>query len=186
MDPSLVPTSKFLSLVLRHDPATIGLTLDAQGWADVDDLIARANRSGRALTRELIESVVANNDKRRFALSPDGTRIRANQGHSIEIDPGLTPVAPPERLYHGTATRFLDSIRAQGLIPGSRLHVHLSADEATAVAVGMRHGKPAVLTVLAADLHAAGTAFYRSENGVWLVDRVPPEFLAYPGSVVPD
>lgn len=111
MDPSLVGTSKFLSLVLRHNPGAIGLTLDPRGWADVDDLINRAGRSGRPLTRDLIARIVATNDKQRFALSPDGAKIRANQGHSVAIDPGLTPVAPPDLLFHGTATRFLDSIR---------------------------------------------------------------------------
>jgi putative RNA 2'-phosphotransferase len=179
-DASLVRTSKFLSLVLRHKPEAIGLTLDPEGWADVDELIALAGREGRSLSRGLIARVVATNDKQRFALSPDGSKIRANQGHSVDIDPGLAPVVPPDILFHGTATRFLDSIRAQGLIPGSRLHVHLSADEATALKVGRRHGRPVVLTVRSGAMHAAGMAFYRSENGVWLTDRVPAEFLEIP------
>lgn len=180
MDPSLVGMSKFLSLVLRHKPEAIGLTLDERGWALIDELLARAEQSGRRLTRDGIARVVAENDKRRFALSPDGTKIRANQGHSVAIDPGLAPAVPPDLLYHGTATRFLDAIRAEGLIPGSRLHVHLSADEATAVKVGQRHGKPAVLTVRAGAMHAAGIAFFRSENGVWLTERVPADFLDLP------
>lgn len=180
MDTSLVGTSKFLSLVLRHKPEAIGLTLDDQGWAIVDELLALASQNGRPLTREGIARVVADNDKRRFALSPDGMKIRANQGHSVAIDPGLSPVAPPDLLFHGTATRFLDAIRAQGLTPGSRLHVHLSADEATAVKVGQRHGRPTALTVRAGAMHAEGTVFYRSENGVWLTERVPAEYLVFP------
>lgn len=180
MDPSLIRSSKFLSLVLRHDPGAIGLALDPQGWADVDELIALAGRAGSPLDRELIAEIVATNDKQRFALSPDGSRIRANQGHSVAIDPGLEPLVPPDILFHGTATRFLDSIRAQGLIPGSRLHVHLSEDEASTLNVAQRHGKPVLLTVRAGAMHAAGMVFYRSENGVWLTERVPAEYLDFP------
>src|SRR5215470_5379984 len=127
--------SKFLSLVLRHKPEEIGLTLDGQGWADVEDLIERANRRGVPLTRELVERVVATNDKKRFALSADGARIRASQGHSVEVDLGLEPRQPPEVLFHGTATRFLAGIAEKGLLPGKRQYVHLSLDEATAVTV---------------------------------------------------
>ena len=142
MDAKLVGMSKFLSLVLRHKPETIGLTLDANGWADVEELMERARQNGRPLTRPLLERVVAENDKKRFALSEDGTKIRANQGHSITVDLALKPQLPPETLYHGTASRFIASIRQQGLRPGSRQHVHLSVDEATATNVGQRHGKP--------------------------------------------
>src|SRR5262245_12849640 len=125
MDADLVRVSKFLSLVLRHKPEEIGLTLDEQGWADVDELIRLAERSGRPLTRPVLDRVVAESDKKRFALSADGARIRANQGHSVDVDLALPPAEPPALLYHGTATRFLDSIRSQGLLAGSRRHVHL-------------------------------------------------------------
>lgn len=165
-----IKTSKFLSKVLRHDPASIGLALDAEGWADVDDLIAR---SRRPLTRDLVAEVVRENDKQRFALSADGSRIRANQGHSVAVDLALAPVEPPETLYHGTATRFLDSILKQGLIPGRRQHVHLSADPETARKVGRRHGRLVVLALPAREMHDDGRTFFRSENGVWLTDAVP-------------
>jgi putative RNA 2'-phosphotransferase len=180
MSADTVNVSKFLSLVLRHKPETIGLTLDAHGWADVDDLIRRVTESGRTLTRPLLERVVAENDKKRFAFSADGTRIRASQGHSVEVELALPPADPPGVLYHGTAARFLDSIRAGGLHSGSRQHVHLSADEATATTVGRRHGKAVVLVVRAAEMVAAGHVFYFSANGVWLTDRVPTEFLVFP------
>ncbi|MBX9623145.1 MAG: RNA 2'-phosphotransferase [Gemmataceae bacterium] len=178
----LVRVSKFLSLVLRHKPHEIGLALDPNGWADVDELIRLANVAGRRLDRPLLERVVAENDKKRFAFSDDGRRIRASQGHSVEVELDLPPVAPPDLLYHGTATRFLPSIRATGLRPGSRQHVHLSADETTAATVGRRHGEPVVLVVRAGEMAAAGFPFYRSVNGVWLTERVPAEFLTFPGS----
>lgn len=180
MSKDLVKTSKFLSLVLRHQPETIGLTLDPQGWADVAELIRLANASGHSLTRETLDRVVAESDKKRFAFDESCQKIRASQGHSVEVDLQLTPLVPPERLFHGTATRFLDSIRAKGLIPGSRQQVHLSADEATSLQVGQRHGKPVVLVVLSGAMHAAGHSFYRSANGVWLTDHVPTEFLEIP------
>ena len=173
----LVKTSKFLSLVLRHRPEEIGLVLDEQGWADVEELIRLVNQSGRRLTRPLLERVVAENDKQRFAFSADGRRIRASQGHSVEVDLALPPAEPPELLYHGTATRFLDSILAEGLHAASRQHVHLSLDIATATQVGSRHGQPAILVVRAHDLFQAGHPFYISANGVWLTDRVPAEYL---------
>jgi putative RNA 2'-phosphotransferase len=134
-----------------------------------------------ALDRPTLERVVAENDKKRFALSADGTRIRASQGHSVRVELGLEPVEPPAVLFHGTADRNVEPIRHQGLRPGRRTHVHLSADEATAVAVGRRHGRPVVLRVHAGRMHAAGHAFYRSDNGVWLTDAVPPEHIAFPG-----
>lgn len=180
MDQRLVRLSKFMSLVLRHNPGKIGITLDPQGWVEIDELLAAANRSGTALDRATLLRVVAENDKQRFAISEDGRRIRASQGHSVEVDLALTPLAPPELLYHGTATRFLESIRREGLVKQSRQHVHLSADETTAVKVGQRHGRPAVLTVRAGAMAAAGQQFFRSDNGVWLTDHVPPEFLVFP------
>ena len=175
---NLVSTSKFLSLVLRHQPEIIGLSLDDSGWADIDTLI-RLSQPHKPLTRALIEQVVEKNSKQRFAISDDGRRIRANQGHSIEVELGLQPLAPPTLLYHGTATRFVDAIRREGLVKRSRQHVHLSADAETATAVGARHGKPAVLIVRAGDMAAAGHAFFRSENGVWLTDAVPVRFIDF-------
>ena len=173
----LVRTSKFLSLILRHQPEKIGLTLDANGWADIDTLIRLANQSGKRLSRSLLERIVAENDKKRFAINSAGTHIRANQGHSVEVDLALSPQEPPELLYHGTATRFLDSIRKQGLMSGSRQHVHLSIDLETATKVGQRHGKPHILTIQSGNMHRAGFPFYLSENGVWLTDLVPPQYL---------
>lgn len=172
-----VSKSKFLSLVLRHKPEEIGLVLDQNGWASIDELIALANARGTNLSRPQIESIVKNNDKQRFALSEDGTKIRANQGHSIDIALGLAPQIPPERLYHGTATRFLESIREKGLHPASRQHVHLSSDLATAEKVGSRHGRPVVLTVESGQMARDGHLFYLSENGVWLTGNVPPKYL---------
>lgn len=181
MDPKLVRLSKFLSLVLRHDPGTIGITLDPNGWVAVDELLSAAARAGKQITREQLDEVVATNDKKRFAFSSDGTRIRASQGHSVEVDLGLAPVEPPESLFHGTATRSVEAIRAEGLVRQSRQHVHLSPDEETAIRVGQRHGKPVVLIVRAGQMHRDGHAFYRSDNGVWLTDSVPPEYLEIPG-----
>jgi putative RNA 2'-phosphotransferase len=143
-------TSKFLSFVLRHEPQAIGLTLDTEGWADIAALIDKASASGHQLNLDLIGAVVAGSDKKRFSLSDDGKRIRAAQGHStqqVAID--YVEKTPPEFLYHGTATRFLEPINQQGLLPGSRQHVHLSGDAETATAVGQRHGKPVVLTIKA-------------------------------------
>ncbi|MFO1078475.1 MAG: RNA 2'-phosphotransferase [Planctomycetota bacterium] len=173
-----VSLSKFLSYVLRHRPGSIGVTLDEHGWVAVDELLARAAAVGRILDRATLGAIVAADDKQRFTLSEDGNRIRAAQGHSIDVELGLEPVVPPETLYHGTATRFLDAIRAEGLRPGGRRHVHLSADEATAVAVGKRHGKPVVLRVAAGEMHRQGHVFHRADNGVWLTRVVPPVFLA--------
>jgi putative RNA 2'-phosphotransferase len=180
MEAQLVGMSKFVSKVLRHAPESVGLRLDEAGWVDVDELLAAAERTGVALDRPTLERVVAENDKKRFALSADGLRIRASQGHSVAVELGLTPVDPPEVLFHGTADRNLDAIRAQGLIPGRRTHVHLSADEATAVNVGRRHGQPVVLRVQSGEMHRAGRAFFRSDNGVWLTAAVPSAHIHFP------
>jgi putative RNA 2'-phosphotransferase len=180
MDRQLVGTSKFLSLVLRHSPERIGLTLEHGGWASVPELIRLANDAGHQLMEQLLHRVVAENDKQRFALTSDGAWIRANQGHSIQVDLGLDPLEPPESLYHGTATRNVDSIRRKGLLPGRRQHVHLSPDERTAVQVGRRHGTPVVLLVDAGSLHRAGAEFFRSSNGVWLTSYVPAAFIRFP------
>jgi putative RNA 2'-phosphotransferase len=179
MADDLTRLSKFLSLVLRHKPEEIGLTLDANGWADVADLIRLANQGGTRLSRELLDRVVAESDKKRFAFSEDRQRIRASQGHSVDVDLGLPPSEPPELLYHGTATRFLESIRATGLHSGSRQHVHLSPDVPTATKVGQRHGKPVVLLIRAKEMRAAGHVFFLSANGVWLTERVPVEFIRF-------
>ncbi|MBX3712099.1 MAG: RNA 2'-phosphotransferase [Lysobacter sp.] len=174
----LVSASRFLSLILRHRPDLIGLSLDAAGWAEIEALI-RLSLAHRPLTRDLIEAVVAGSDKQRFAISEDGLRIRANQGHSIAVDLALQIVAPPERLYHGTAARSVDAIRREGLLRRNRHHVHLSADTDTAMRVGARHGKPVVLTIRAAEMAAAGHVFRRSANGVWLADAVPVGFIDF-------
>lgn len=175
-----ISTSKFLSLILRHEPEAIGLTLDGQGWARIDELIRLANARGHALSRGLLERIVRESDKQRFAISEDGLCIRANQGHSIGIDLALAPQIPPATLYHGTATRFAASIREQGLLKRDRQHVHLSPDSETAIKVGSRHGKPLVLTIRASEMHDRGVVFFRSENGVWLTDAVAPEFIDWP------
>ncbi|MBI5564056.1 MAG: RNA 2'-phosphotransferase [Chloroflexi bacterium] len=177
MDAKLVKISRFINLVLRHKPQTIGLTLDASGRASVDELISRAQRARVPLTLDLLRQVVAEDDKQRYAFSQDGLRIRASQGHSIPVELGLEPVTPPDRLYHGTARRFLDSILLHGLLAKGRQYVHLSSDEVTAIKVGRRHGEPIVLVVQADRMEHDGFKFYRSANGVWLTDRVPVEYL---------
>ena len=170
--------SKFLSYVLRHAPERIGLSLDANGWADVDELLAKANKAGTHIDLATLLSVVAQSDKQRFTLSEDGRRIRAAQGHSIAIDLALAPSEPPPLLYHGTAAHNLDAIIAEGLKPGRRLQVHLSLDPETARKVGARHGSPAVLTVDAAAMHRDGHQLFRADNGVWLTDSVPARYLS--------
>jgi putative RNA 2'-phosphotransferase len=179
----IVTTSKVLSYVLRHRPDSIGLALDAHGWADVGELLACLAAHGKAIDRGLLERVVADNDKQRFALSEDGSRIRASQGHSVAVDLQLREAEPPAVLYHGTASRFLKSILAGGLRAGARHHVHLSADLQTAMRVGARHGFPAVLLVDAARMRADGIVFYQSDNGVWLTSDVKPAYLGHAGSV---
>jgi putative RNA 2'-phosphotransferase len=173
-----VRLSKFLSLVLRHRPEAAGLSLDREGWADLDLLVSAARQRRLARETEDVLRVVAENDKKRFSLSVDARRIRAVQGHSAaDVDLTLVPVVPPERLFHGTAEANLPSILAEGLKPGRRHYVHLSPDAVTARLVGSRHGKPVVLAVDAAGLHNAGHAIYRAENGVWLTPHVPAAFI---------
>jgi uncharacterized protein (TIGR02452 family) len=174
--------SKFLSLVLRHEPQRISIVLDEAGWTDVAALLDAAVAHGVVITRDELAHVVATSAKQRFALSPDGARIRANQGHSVEVDLQLEPVAPPELLYHGTVERVLHGIRELGLLKRERHHVHLSADVATANAVGGRRGKPVALTIRAGEMAVAGHVFFRSANGVWLVEHVPPSFITFPDS----
>lgn len=175
-------TSRFLSYVLRHHPESIGLSLDSEGWVRVDHLLQALAQAGRPLSPVQLKAEVQKNDKKRFALSADGLWIRANQGHSVEVDLALSAITPPDTLYHGTVTRFLDSILVQGLVRGERHHVHLSGDLKTARSVGARRGKPAILKVRARAMADQGALFYRSANGVWLTEEVPPEFL----KVLPD
>lgn len=170
--------SKLLSYVLRHDPAHLDLTLDANGWVRVDVLIARIQATGVHLDRPILQRIVADSDKQRFTLSDDGLRIRAAQGHSVKIDLTLDPSAPPPLLFHGTAKANLDAILSEGLKPGQRRHVHLSLDKETALKVGGRHGKPVVLHVDAAKMSADGFVFWQAENGVWLTDGVPAAYLS--------
>lgn len=178
---STVKISKFLSYVLRHNPQEIDLSLDAEGWATISELLAKAPRR-LGLNRKILEDVVANNDKKRFRISEDGSMIRASQGHSVTVDLHLDARTPPAVLYHGTATRFVSSIRNQGLLPRSRQHVHLSADTATARSVGSRYGVPSILTIDAGRMHRGGYTFFRSDNGVWLTDRVPTLYISFPSA----
>jgi putative RNA 2'-phosphotransferase len=172
-----IKLSKYLSRHLRHRPEHIGLTLDANGWVDVDQLIRAAATDGVRFTRHELEHVVTTSDKRRFAL--DGDRIRASQGHSVPVDLDLPAAEPPGYLYHGTVARSLPAIRVEGLRPMRRHHVHLSADRETATRVGARRGRPVVLAVDAAAMRRAGHIFRISANGVWLVDAVPAPFLRF-------
>ncbi len=166
-----------MSLVLRHDPGSIGLTLDENGWASVEELIECMNQNGRKVDRKMIQSVVETSDKQRFGISGDGFRIRANQGHSVAIDLKLAPKSPPKWLYHGTATKTMAAIEREGLVKQSRQHVHLSSDQVTARKVGARHGKPVVLEVMAEVMAQHGYKFFLAENGVWLTEHVPPDYL---------
>ena len=172
--------SKFLSLIFRHQPDTIGISLDEAGWVDVDLLLAAMKSQRDPITHAELQEIVATSEKQRFAFSEDGKRIRANQGHSVHVDLGFEAANPPELLFHGTVERFLDSIRKQGLLRGSRHHVHLSADEATAANVGGRRGKPVILVIDAQAMKDAGYEFFVSPNGVWLTEHVPPEYLRFP------
>lgn len=173
-------TSKFLSLVLRHEPERVAMTLDSSGWVDVTTLLHAVNKHGVSLTIEQLKQIVATSDKKRFAFSDDGLRIRASQGHSVEVDLKYEPQTPPDLLYHGTAAQFLDSIRKQGLLKMERHHVHLSAEIALTMQVGTRRGRPVLLTIRAGEMQRAGHVFYRSANGVWLVDSVPTQFIDFP------
>lgn len=169
--------SKFLSYVLRHCPEDIELTLDPEGWASISELISKA-QTKIDITQELIEQVVATSDKQRFKISDDNLSIRASQGHSIKVNLKLTPQKPPATLYHGTATRFLDSIKQEGLKPGQRHHVHFSTDVATAKAVGQRYGKPVILKINSENMFKQGYKFFLSDNNVWLTEYVSTQFLS--------
>ena len=182
MDKRHTKISKFLSYVLRHRPDDIGLKLDSAGWVDIDQLLAASAAHGTAISREELDHVVEHNAKKRFAISDDGQRIRASQGHSTDVDLGYEPRQPPDVLYHGTATRHLIGIREQGLVKGKRHHVHLSQDEAAARLVGQRHGRVVVLVIRAGEMARAGFAFYLSANGVWLTEAVPYRYIDEPGA----
>lgn len=169
-------TSKFISLILRHKPETIGITLDEHGWANVDELIAGVSKT-HPLDMAGLERIIAEDEKQRYSFNDDKTLIRANQGHSIPVDVELEEVEPPKILYHGTGEKYTSSIDEQGLIPKSRLYVHLSGDEETARKVGQRHGKPVVYKVRSGEMHRDGLLFYRSVNGVWLTKSVPVKYL---------
>ena len=169
--------SRFLSLVLRHKPETIGMTLDQNGWADVDLLIEGISRSGRHFTWEILDEIVVTDEKQRYMFSPNKKKIRASQGHSIDVDLELKPAKPPEFLYHGTAVNSVEQIKREGLKPRKRQYVHLSIDIEMATCVGARHGQPIILTVLAQQMYEAGQQFYLSENNVWLTTHVEPRFF---------
>jgi putative RNA 2'-phosphotransferase len=174
----LVKISKYLSKHLRHEPERLGLTLASGGWVEVDTLLTAMARHNFVVTRAELDEVVVKNDKQRFSFDPTGTQIRANQGHSVAVDLELEPTVPPDILYHGTGEKSVRTILEHGLKKMSRQHVHLSRDYDTAVKVGARHGKPIVFLVQAAAMHTAGHIFFVSDNGVWLVESVPPQFLS--------
>jgi len=171
-------TGVFISLILRHKPEVIGISLDNHGWAKVDELIAGINATGKyRIDMPMLEEIVRTDNKQRYSFNEDKTKIRANQGHSIQVDVELKEVQPPEFLYHGTGEKYVESIRKEGLIPKSRLYVHLSKDMETAVNVGSRHGKPHIFKVHTGEMYQNGFVFYLSENGVWLTKTVPTEYL---------
>ncbi|MBS0339795.1 MAG: RNA 2'-phosphotransferase [Proteobacteria bacterium] len=173
----LIPVSKQLSRILRHRPESVGVVLDANGWCDVVELIAKLAEHGTTISLEELEVIVATSDKKRFSFSPDRERIRASQGHSVPVDLKLREKAPPPVLYHGTVRRNMQSIMKAGLLPMNRHHVHLSPDVATATAVGGRRGPPVVLIVDTHRMHKDGYRFFVSENGVWLAEVVPAKYL---------
>ncbi len=173
---SLESTSKYISLILRHKPEVVGITLDEHGWANVDELIAGINQT-RPLTMETLEQIVREDEKQRYSFNEDKTLIRANQGHSIPVDVELEQVTPPEILYHGTGEKSVALIDVQGLLPMSRLYVHLSGNSDAARKVGQRHGRPVIYRVLSGKMCEDGISFYRSVNGVWLTKVVPVQYL---------
>ena len=176
-----VKLGKFLSLVLRHNPQAAGITLDEYGWADVRELLDGVRHSGRQIDIETLERIVRENNKQRYSFNADHTKIRANQGHSLQVDVELTEAKPPRYLYHGTATRFLSAIWQEGIRKMSRQYVHLSSDFQTAIEVGRRHGSPVVLTINAEAMAQDSVIFYRSENGVWLCEHVAPKYFSIEG-----
>lgn len=175
-----IKCNKYLSLILRHHPETIGIALDPHGWADVDELILKVNQTGRyVLGKTILEEIVRTDNKQRYSFNEDHSRIRANQGHSIQVDVDLEEKIPPDILYHGTGEKSVASILQQGLKPQSRLYVHLSPTLEVARQVGSRHGKPVIFQVDAGKMSVDGIPFYLSKNGVWLVKEVPPKYLSF-------
>ncbi|MDD3789409.1 MAG: RNA 2'-phosphotransferase [Petrimonas sp.] len=173
-----IKLSKFLCLILRHKPDIVGIELDNRGWADVSNLLEGLYNAGKSISIERLKQIVETDNKNRFSFNETGDKIRANQGHSIKIDLGYNPEQPPEILYHGTAKRFVESILANGLEKKKRHHVHLSPDVGTAIKVGQRHGEPVVFTVLSGQMFNDGILFYLTENGVWLTEKVPIEYIS--------
>ena len=173
---NLTDTSRFMSLILRHKPETIGISLDEHGWADVGELIAGIAKT-HEFNMDILEEIVRTDEKQRYSFNEDKTLIRANQGHSIPVDVELDEAEPPAELWHGTGEKYVTSIDGQGLIPKSRLYVHLSKDRDTPVKVGRRHGKPVLYIVKAGEMHRDGYQFYLSKNGVWLTKKVPVKYL---------
>ena len=169
--------SRYISLILRHKPEVIGISLDEHGWANVDELIDGMNSSGNHIDMKILEEIVRTDNKQRYSFNEDKTLIRANQGHSINVDVELEEKEPPEILYHGTAKKYVESINEQGLIPKSRLYVHLSDDINTAIDVGKRHGEVVLYVVKSRDMHKDGHTFYVSKNGVWLTKKIPKQYL---------
>lgn len=174
----LKKTGIFISLILRHKPDVIGISLDEHGWANVQELISGINKTqGYSIDMSMLEEIVRTDNKQRYGFNEDRSKIRANQGHSINVDVELKEAVPPEILYHGTGEKYVDSINAEGLKPKSRLYVHLSKDVETAVTVGSRHGQPIVYTIASGEMYRQGYTFYLSENGVWLTKNVPIDFM---------
>ena len=173
---SLTDTSRFISLILRHKPEVIGITLDEHGWASVDELIAGVSRT-RDFNMALLEEIVRSDEKMRYSFNNNKTKIRANQGHSVPVDVELAERTPPPLLYHGTGEKYVDSIEKTGLIPKTRLYVHLSGEYETAKRVGARHGNPVIFKVDTARMAKGGYKFFVSSNGVWLTKSVPSEYL---------
>lgn len=181
MKRNLIGLSKFLSLVLRHNPSLIGIILDSNGWVRCDELISKVNsyKNYPELTKDILDEVVATNEKKRFAYSKDGLMIRASQGHSIEIDLALMPKEPPEYLYHGTAEKYVDNIKKSGLLRMNRQHVHMNDNPSMSEKVGARHGTPKVLRINANEMYLDGENFYLSENNVWLTDYIDPKYIDF-------
>lgn len=171
--------SKFISMILRHKPQVIGITLDEHGWADVDELIKGINETGEEIefSKDTLETIVKTDKKQRYSFSQDRTLIRANQGHSIPVDVELEKKEPPKVLYHGTGVKSVKAIQEQGLLPMERLYVHLSIDVKTATNVGKRHDTPVIFQVNAEQMQKDGYDFFQSVNGVWLTKEVPAKYL---------
>jgi len=179
-DKRITQLSKLLSYILRHNPGEAGLKPDEHGWVEVDPLLKYLHEKDKSINFDLLQHIVDTNSKKRFAFNEDFTKIRASQGHSIEIDLQYSPIAPPEYLYHGTVAAFISAITEKGLIKIERHHVHLTADIEVAKQVGGRRGKPVILTINASMMYQQGFLFYLSDNGVWLTDHVLPQYITWP------